>query len=81
MEHLKETIRTYISNEFLPHEDAALLNDTTPLVTDGILDSLAILKLVVFLEEQYKIQLQAHELVAENMNTIPDIVNLVQSKL
>jgi acyl carrier protein len=81
MEHIKQVIKNYISTEFLPQEDAHMLTDETTLVNEGILDSLAILRLVVFIEEHYKIQLEPHELVSENMNSLPDIAKLIQSKL
>jgi len=57
------------------------LTDSTPLITGGILDSLATIKLVVFLEERYQIQIQAHETMVDYLNTVDDIAQLVQSKL
>jgi acyl carrier protein len=81
MENTKNTIKTYILDEFLPGEDPALLTDSTPLVTGGILDSLATLKLVAFLQEQYQIDIQPHETSVDYLNTLPDIAKLVHSKL
>ena len=73
-------VKTFILNEFLPGEDPAALTDTTPLVTTGILDSIALLKLVTFLESRFGIVLQAHETGADNLNTPTDIARLVLSK-
>jgi acyl carrier protein len=81
MEQIKSTVKDYILNEFLPGEDPAELTDTTTLISGGILDSLATLKLVTFLEEKYGVEFQPHELGAEYMDTIPSIVNLVSSKM
>lgn len=81
MDNTKSTIKAYILSEFLPGEDPSLLTDTTPLVTGGILDSLATLKLVAFLQEQYKIEIEPHETSVDYLNTLPDIERLVQSKL
>lgn len=77
---IQSTIKTFILNEFLPGEDPAALTDTTPLATTGILDSIAILKVVTFLESQFGITLEAHETGVENMNTVADISRLVISK-
>ena len=41
---IKERVKTFILNEYLPGEDPAALTDTTPLMTTGILDSIAVLK-------------------------------------
>ena len=77
---IKAIIRTFILNEFLPGEDPAALTDTTALVTTGILDSIAVLKVMTFLEEQFDISIKPREAVVDNLNTIPDIVRLVTSK-
>lgn len=81
MEDLKQAIREYILTEFLPGENPAELTDTTPLITGGILDSLATIKLVAFLEERYPIQIQAHETTMDYLDNITDIAQLVSSKM
>jgi len=74
-------VKSYILKEFLPGENPEELSDSTPLITGGILDSLATIKLVAFLEERFHIELQAHETGVDYMNTIAAIANLVHSKL
>jgi acyl carrier protein len=81
IQDIKEVIRVYILEEFLPGENPAELTDSTPLITGGILDSLATIKLVAFLEERFHIQIQAHETMVDYLNTISDIAQLVSSKL
>jgi acyl carrier protein len=81
MDSVRETVKSYILEEFLPGENPGSLTDATPLITGGILDSLATLKLVSFLEEQFKIEIQAHEVDVEHTNTIADITALVRSKV
>jgi len=81
MEDIKQTVKAYILKEFLPGENPAELVDSTPLITGGILDSIATLKLVTFVEEKYGLTLQAHEVDVEHLNTISDISRLIQSKL
>jgi acyl carrier protein len=77
---IKATVKTFILNEFLPGEDPAALTDTTALVTTGILDSIAVLKAVTFLENQFGITIEPHEAVVENLNTVSDMARLVLSK-
>ena len=78
---IKEKVKTFILNEFLPGEDPDELTESTPLLTTGILDSIATLKLITFLEKEFDISVAAHEADSENLNTIADISNLVSSKL
>jgi acyl carrier protein len=77
---IKTTVKTFILNEYLPGEDPAALTDDTPLMTTGILNSIAVVKMVTFLENQFGITIKPHESVVENMNTLSDIVRLVMSK-
>ena len=79
-ETIKATVKNFILNEFLPGEDPAALTNTTALVTTGILDSIAVLKVVTFLENQFGITIEPHEAVVENLNTLSDIAQLVMSK-
>ena len=79
-ETIKATVKNFVLNEFLPGEDPAALTDTTALVTTGILDSIAVLKVVTFLENQFGITIEPHEAVVENLNTLSDIGRLVTSK-
>lgn len=81
VQEIRETVKDYILREFLPGENPAELTESTPLITGGILDSLATIKLVVFLEEQFQVQVQAHETMVDYLNTITDIAELVHSKL
>lgn len=77
---IKTAVKTFILDEYLPGEDPAALTDTTALMTTGILDSIAILKVVAFLENQFGIVLEPHEAVVENLNTLSDIARFVMSK-
>jgi acyl carrier protein len=75
-----ESIKSFLLDEFLPGEDPDQLTPSTPLISSGILDSLATLKLVAFLEKEFAISIGAHEADSENLETIERIVALVQSK-
>jgi acyl carrier protein len=75
-----DVVKNFILSEFLPGEDPGRLTATTPLMSDGILDSIATLKLIVFLEEQFDIEVEAHEADEEHLNTLHAISALVQAK-
>jgi acyl carrier protein len=80
MQEIRQAIKAYILKEFLPGENPAELTDTTPLISGGILDSLATIKLVFFLEQHFQITIEAHETMIDYLDTIADIAQLVQSK-
>ena len=81
MDAVASTVKNYILTTFLPGEDPAALTDTTPLMTSGILDSLATIDLVAFLEEQYGIELEARDVDASRLGTLAEISKLVSAKL
>jgi acyl carrier protein len=73
-------VKRFILDEFLPGEDPAQLTAVTPLMSSGILDSIATLKLIMFLEERFGVQLEAHEVDPDHLNTLEAICALVESK-
>lgn len=77
---LMQTIKNFIMKEFLPGENPDELTDTTPLISGGILDSIATLKLVMFMEEEYGVNFEPHEVDKENLDNLASIVRLLQSK-
>ena len=77
---IKSKVKDFILSTFLPGEDPNELKDETPLISGGILDSIATLKLVMFIEEEFKVQVEAHEADKEHLDTVADIVGLIDSK-
>jgi acyl carrier protein len=77
---MNDELRQFILTEFLPGEPAASLQDDTPLRTSGVLDSMATLKMVSFVEQHYGIEVDAHEASIENFDSIRDIAAFVTRK-
>ena len=78
---VKQSIKEYILNTFLPGEDPSELTDDLPLISGGILDSIATLKLIVHIEEAFGVVLEAHEVDKEHLNTINLITDLVVGRM
>jgi acyl carrier protein len=77
---IREEIRQYVVSEFLPGELPANLKDDTPLRTSGVLDSMATLRLVSFVEERFGIEVEAHEAGVENFDRIQDVSAFILRK-
>ncbi len=77
---IREQVKKFIIDEFLPGEDPDELTPDTPLVSSGILDSIATLKLVTFLEETFDVSIEPHEVDVETLDTLDLITDLVSSK-
>jgi acyl carrier protein len=79
-EAVKQAVKEYILSAFLPGEDPNELTDDLPLISGGILDSIATLKLIMHLEETFGITLEAHEADKEHLDTLNHIADLVAAK-
>lgn len=76
---VKDQLREFIVNEFLPGEDPSNLADDTPLRTGGILDSMSTLSLVSHVEKTWGIEVAPNEASSE-FDTIADIAALIERK-
>jgi acyl carrier protein len=52
----------------------------TPLVEDGIIDSMGVTELVAFVVETFHVELDMDDMTIENFGTINDIKNLIMRK-
>jgi acyl carrier protein len=77
---VEQQIKAYILREFLAGEDPEQLTSSTPLITAGLLDSIATLQLVEFLEQEFSVSIDPAEADAEHLNTIERIAQLVAKK-
>ena len=75
---IKEKVKTFVLNEFLPDSEPDELEDDTPLRSGGILNSIATLKLTQYLEDEFDITIEAHEM--GDFDTLEEIVALVAEK-
>jgi acyl carrier protein len=73
-------VKDWILTEILPGEDPDQLQPDTSLKEDGILDSMATLRLVDFLETQFSIRLEPRDLDGDSLETIAAIEALVAAK-
>lgn len=80
MQDVKERLRQFIVSTYLPGESPENLRDDTRLLSSGVLDSLATLGLVAFVEKEFELEIEAHETGRDNFDRIEDIAALVERK-
>ena len=76
---MERIITEYISQELAGKPELLPLSDKTPLLETGLLDSLFVLKLVLFLEEQFGVVVNAEDLTAEHFQTVDTICAYLRS--
>jgi len=78
---MKDTILDYIKNEYLDEDDLEDmdLDENTPLISSGIVDSFSMVSLKLFLETKYSIKIPDEQATPEAFDTVASIVNVVNS--
>lgn len=73
-------LKQYIIQEFVPEGHTEDITDDMDLIQNGILDSLAVLKLVAFIEDNYNIALEPEEIDPENLKSLAAISAMISEK-
>lgn len=76
---MKDMILEYIKNEYLDEDEAdeVQLDENTPLISSGIVDSFSMVSLKRFLEKKYSISIPDDQATPEAFNTVNSIIELV----
>src|SRR4029079_5664802 len=77
---ISDTLRTFILSDVWLDGSPDELGNDTPLLERGILDSLGILNLVSFIEDEWGVTVEDEELIPEHFGTISRIAQLIESK-
>lgn len=76
---VKDKIRRFLAEEVL-FEEGRQVRDDQELLGD-VLDSLALLQLVEFIEDQFSFEVDDTEMVPENFRTIDHLERFVRSRM
>ncbi len=68
----RDALRDYLRTDL--HVDLSEVDDQSPLFTSGIVDSFAIVELMLFLEQQLGAKLDPEDITLENLDTVEKIL-------
>ena len=77
MTTLRRELASFIEKNLLGEERGTPIQDTTPLIEEGILDSMALMQIVAFLEERTGVRIPDDEVSPDNFDTIEAIERMV----
>jgi acyl carrier protein len=78
MDELKKAVREYVVREYIEEGDDREVDDTTPLISGGIVDSFSMVSLKRFLERKYQIQIPDAQATPEAFDSVTKIAELVR---
>ena len=74
-------IRQFIIKHFPLARKQSIIEDDSPLLDSGIIDSLGVLEVVSFIEKEFKIMISDEDLLHENFESIASMTAFVQNKI
>jgi acyl carrier protein len=78
---IKTAVRQFIAENILLGIHQTTIEDSTPLVTGGLIDSIGMLGLVNFLETRFKVEFVPREIDVHSLDTLQQIEELIRKKL
>jgi 2-hydroxymuconate-semialdehyde hydrolase len=73
---MKEELIAYIKKEFVEDQDEEI-DETTPLISSGLIDSLSIVSLVAFIDKKFGVKIPDEKGTVDNFETINKIVETI----
>lgn len=77
---IHQTVTDYITSTLLAQNGAAALGPDDNLLLSGMVDSLGVMQLVKFVEDQFAIKVQPGEVTLKNFKTVNAIAGFVGRK-
>ena len=78
---ITQMLRTYIIQDIAYDRHDLVLTNTFNLIEQGLIDSMGILRLISFIEEQFGLILAPADLMLENFATLDAITAFIVDKL
>ena len=73
-------VRSHILQDFMFTDDESKLQNTDSFLEEGIVDSTGVLELVMFVEEQFGVQVDDEDILPENFDSVERLARYVRQK-
>ncbi|MDX1688703.1 MAG: acyl carrier protein [Candidatus Promineifilaceae bacterium] len=77
---VKEQIRRYVAENFLFSDNGFELDNDESFLEAGVVDSLGVLELVTFVEENFDVQVTDEEIVPDNFDSVDRLADYIGRK-
>lgn len=79
-EKVRSEIRKFIVDSYLLGDESIKFTDSDSFMRRGIIDSMGILELTAFLEQQYSISVADSEMLPTNLDSVENLIGFIKSK-
>jgi acyl carrier protein len=77
-EELQKLIIDYVKKEYLEEDSGEEIDENTPLISSGIVDSFSMVSLKTFLEKKFAIKIPDEKATTDAFDTVNSIMNLLK---
>jgi acyl carrier protein len=78
---LNDELRSFVIDNFMYGKPCKGFADDDSFLERGIIDSTAVMELVAFLENRYRIKLLDQDLIPDNLDSVNSLARFVESRL
>jgi len=78
---IKKEVRQFIAKYVLLGVHQTTIEDATPLITGGLIDSIGMIGLVDFLEARFEVEFMPREVDVHSLDTLERIEEVIRKKL
>lgn len=78
---IEKDVREFIAENFILDEDADEIDRDESLTQNGVLDSMGVLELIMFIEERFGVEVPDEDTLPENLDSVGRISDYVRGRL
>ena len=78
---IETEIREYLNQYLLFSDDTLDYDDDDSFLENGIVDSVAVMELALFVEEKYNIAVDDQEITPDNFDSVSKLARYIRSRL
>ena len=76
----EKLLRSFILENYLFTDDQSKLNNSDSFLDSGIMDSMGILELIYFLEDELSVKVESDEMIPTNLDSIDNLITFIATK-
>lgn len=78
---IDEQLRKFLAENFILDNEGADIDSNESLTQAGVLDSMGVLELIMFIEERFGVAIPDEDTLPENLDSVSRIVTYVSKRL
>jgi len=78
IEEIKKLIIDYVKREYLEEDAEDEINESTPLISSGIVDSFSMVSLKTFIEKKFNIKIPDEKATTDAFDSVNNIIELLK---